>query len=260
MRIEPEQQAAARLRLATNTRQEDRGFAATLAVVRDGATGDAASGHIAPRTDEPKVPPPAERWGEYGLGATVAGYGSPPDPALFAHHAVGETEPAHPLNPRGNTTTPAFTVAGFTGRGTPIPPGFYNLAYYNRYLAEGGTPIEGFPGYTPEAGTLTDVYGAFGDGKARATSFPLAIAAAAEPVEPPAAPATAPAVAAEPSAPAPVAATGDAGRVAASAGAAEPALASAPATEAPAAEVVLAATLRAARLSLQALLDDLLRA
>ena len=65
---------------------------------------------------------------------------------------------------------PAFTVPGYTGRGTPIPPGFYNIAYYNLYLREGGTPLEGFPLHTPGT-SLTATYGTFGDGRPRATSF-----------------------------------------------------------------------------------------
>ena len=65
---------------------------------------------------------------------------------------------------------PAFTVDGYTGRGTPIPPGFYNLAYYNQYLREGGTPLVGFPGLEPGASVMA-TYGTYGDGRVRATSF-----------------------------------------------------------------------------------------
>src|SRR5205085_7610346 len=64
----------------------------------------------------------------------------------------------------------AFTVEGFTARGTPIPPGFYNLAYYNQYLRDGGTPLEGFPQLAAGA-TINETYGKFGDGATRATRF-----------------------------------------------------------------------------------------
>jgi hypothetical protein len=181
VRVEADQPAAARLRpLEGGGRQEDQGFASALASVRDANAQNAAvsrdpagssGGETRRNPNLPVGPPPAERWGQYGLGATAAGYGASPDPSLFSHHPVGGNEPAHPLNPEGNTYVPPFTVPGYTGRGTPIPPGFYNLAYYNQYLAQGGTPIEGFDGYAASEGSLSEVYGTFGDGRARATSF-----------------------------------------------------------------------------------------
>ena len=95
--------------------------------------------------------PLAERWGEYGAGARPGGYGDAPDPAEFGDVPVGEDQRAHPLNPSGTSGAAApYDVPGYTTRGTPIPPGFYNLAYYQRYLREGGTPLEGFPGWEPE--------------------------------------------------------------------------------------------------------------
>src|SRR6185369_14927897 len=85
------------------------------------------------------VTPRAQRWGEWGAGASAEGFGPPPDPSDFSEFPVGPDEPASPLNSSGVTTTPSFTVPGYTARGTPIAPGFYNLAYYNWYLREGGT-------------------------------------------------------------------------------------------------------------------------
>jgi hypothetical protein len=181
VRVEADQQAAARLRpLEGGGRQEDKGFASALASVRDATAQNAqvsrdpagdSGGETRRNPNLPVGPPLAERWGQYGPGATAAGYGATPDPSLFGGYPIGSNSPAHPLNPEGNTYTPPFTVPGYTGRGTPIPPGFYNLAYYNRYLAEGGTPIEGFDGYAASQGSLTEIYGSFGDGRARATSF-----------------------------------------------------------------------------------------
>jgi hypothetical protein len=181
VRVEADQQAAARLRpLEGGGRPEDKGFASALASVRDASAQNAAvsrdpagstRGETRPNPHHPVGPPLAERWGQYGPGATAAGYGATPDSSLFSGHPVGNNSPAHPLNPEGNTYVPPFTVPGYTGRGTPIPPGFYNLAYYNRYLAEGGAPLEGFDGYAASQGSLSEVYGSFGDGRARATSF-----------------------------------------------------------------------------------------
>ncbi len=114
--------------------------------------------------------PPAQRWGQWGAGASAEGFGPPPGPSEFSEFPVGPDAPASPLNSSGVTTTPSFTVPGYTARGTPIAPGFYNLAYYNWYLRDGGTPLPGFPLH--EAGTtLTETYGSFGDGAERATSF-----------------------------------------------------------------------------------------
>jgi hypothetical protein len=135
-------------------------FASTLAGIASQA-GSADPEHIRP---------PAERWGQYGDGAKPGGYGPPPDPAQFAQFPVGSGSPASPLNPNGITMDPAFTVDGYTGRGTPIPPGFYNLAYYNQYLREGGTPLVGFAALEPGA-SVTATYGTYGDGRVRATSF-----------------------------------------------------------------------------------------
>ena len=164
MRIEPEQQIAARTRQPESSPSGNTGFASTLATVRDAST-------TAPPAVDPSRPA-AEQWGQWGQGASAAGYGPAPDAAQFAHHPTGPDAGAHPLNPRGNTVAnPAFTVPGYTTRGTPVPPGFYNLAYYNQYLAEGGTPLVGFEAHDPTKGTLTDVYGTFGDGRERATSF-----------------------------------------------------------------------------------------
>jgi hypothetical protein len=172
MRIDPDQQISARLRqVTTSSPATDSGFASALA---DASETGAASADVRDKGGRQTVTerPPAEQWGQYGLGASVAGYGDPPDPSLYASVPVGLNAPAHPLNPEGNTTTEVpFTVPGYTGRGTPIPPGFYNLAYYNRYLAEGGTPLEGFDAYDAANGSLTDVYGSFGDGRTRAIAF-----------------------------------------------------------------------------------------
>ncbi len=142
-------------------------FASTLADVAAKVGGN--DGGAATDASE-NVRPLAERWGEWGRGADADGFGPPPDPALFAGYKVGAAFRASPLNPNGITMDPAFTVPGYTGRGTPVPPGFFNLAYYNRYLREGGTPLEGFPAL--EAGkSLMATYGTYGDGRARATSF-----------------------------------------------------------------------------------------
>jgi hypothetical protein len=145
------------------TRPRDTGFASALASVQDAELPVLS-------TIDTSGPPPAERWGQYGAGAWPGGYGTPPDPTSFADVPVGQNAPAHPLNPSGMTMDPPFRVVGYTGRGTPVPPGFYNLAYYNRYLAEGGTPLDGFPALDSGA-TIAATYGTFGDGRARATSF-----------------------------------------------------------------------------------------
>ncbi len=139
---------------------------------RAGSRGGAYERLIVANRGKPPTIPLAQRWGEYGPGAQPGGYGDPPDPADFQDVPVGSNVPAHPLNPAGiSVTEPPFAVVGYTGRGTPIPPGFYNLAYYEMYLEQGGKPLLGFPAYHPEDGTLQEVYGTFGDGRPRATSF-----------------------------------------------------------------------------------------
>lgn len=161
MRIRPTQSttsALPSLEGATATKGAD--FAATLADASDAGGSE----------DPVDIRPPAERWGEYGLGAQPGGYGPAPDPAQFAQFPIGAAARASPLNPNGTTMDPAFTVPGYTGRGTPVPPGFYNLAYYNRYLREGGTPLEGFAALE-DGHSIAETYGTFGDGRARATSF-----------------------------------------------------------------------------------------
>jgi len=162
MRIRPDQDpVGAPTSLPTRTR--DTGFASALASAQDAELPFLSA-------IDTSVRPPAERWGEYGPGASPGGYGTPPDAASFADVPVGPNAPAHPLNPSGMTADPPFRVVGYTGRGTPLPPGFYNLAYYNQYLAEGGTPLEGFPALDTDA-TIAATYGSFGDGRARATTF-----------------------------------------------------------------------------------------
>jgi hypothetical protein len=278
VRIDSDQQITAPARQAANSRTTDKGFASTLAAARD-----TNSDGILPPVDPPAERPPAERWGQYGPGATAAGYGPPPDPATFSAHPTGTNAPAHPLNPSGNTTSrPPFTVPGFTPRGTPIPPGFYNLAYYNQYLAEGGTPLVGFPEYRPEVASLAETYGQFGDGRERATSYvgglvqpndTTAVAdastrVAAETAPPPPAPASAaaaaPASANAPARTAPAAAPVQAAPATTSVAtnvAVTPAVVEATGAERVVtnAETLLAnATRDAARLALQSLLDDLL--
>jgi hypothetical protein len=203
VRVEPDQQPTSRPeRPVWSAPRADGGFAGTLAEAREQDAGTshrpapergAGESHAPgtgtqrpPSRAEAAEPPPAERWGEYGAGARPGGYGPPPDAALFAQTPTGPNSPAHPLNPGGvTTTTAAFTVPGYTGRGTPIPPGFYNLAYYNAYLRAGGAPLEGFPEYAPEHGSIAAVYGTFGDGRARATAFEPAPPPVDAPEEPP---------------------------------------------------------------------------
>ncbi len=267
MRIEPEQQIAARARQPESSRSVDKGFASTLTAARDASTAG-------PPTVDPNRPA-AEQWGQWGQGATPAGFGPAPESAQFAHHPTGPDAGAHPLNSRGNTVAnPAFTVPGYTTRGTPVPPGFYNLAYYNQYLAEGGTPLVGFDAHDPANGSLTDVYGSFGDGRERATSFVNGLIGA-EGATPQAAATVVALETAAGSARAPIATEQAAASVAA-----EPTRAPAPAAPDPAREPVVpsasaatsndtptaidARTLltdtaqQAARLALQTLLDDLL--
>ncbi len=164
MRIEPKRDTLASPQPAASAASDDD-FARELKTAT-GPFHDTPS--IAPFAKR-EGPPPAEQWGTYGLGATEEGYGTP-NPGLYADAPVGPDKPASPLNPNGVTMTGPFLVSGYTGRGTPIPPGFYNLAYYNMYLREGGTPLVGFPEL--EAGAnITETYGTFGDGAKRATSY-----------------------------------------------------------------------------------------
>jgi hypothetical protein len=163
MRIQPNPESLPAVRPAVSAPSGDNAFATALATLQSSTA----------ETDAARERPLAERWGEYGRGATALGFGPPPDPSEFSDVPVGPDEPASPLNPSGVTTTPAFTVPGYTARGTPIPPGFYNLAYYNRYLREGGTPLEGFP-LLADGATIAETYGRFGDGAVRATSFVIA--------------------------------------------------------------------------------------
>jgi hypothetical protein len=166
MRIDPQRDTVPAVR-PTATAGSSTGFASALASARSSV--DPSLPAAADPSHAGEVPI-AQRWGEYGRGATAEGYGAPPDAAQFADAPIGPDEPASPLNPSGVTTTPAFTVDGYTARGTPVPPGFYNLAYYNWYLREGGTPLEGFPKLA-EGATISETYGKFGDGTTRATSF-----------------------------------------------------------------------------------------
>ena len=258
MRIDPEQQTITRARQTeTSTRTADQGFASTLAAARNANAADATR-------------PAAEQWGQWGRGATPAGFGPAPDPAQFAHHETGPGTPAHPLNSRGNTApNSAFTVPGYTVRGTPIPPGFYNLAYYNQYLREGGTPLVGFEAYDPANGSLTDVYGSFGDGRERATSFVGGLVNETTPAASTVSVASSTAASApSEAAPAPTAAEPAATVVPAAAPAPTAPSGDTPATTAPAptealpaddASLVAEAANRAVRLALQNLLDDLLR-
>ena len=179
MRIDPQRDTIPAVR-PSSTGGSSTGFASALASVRS------ATDPSLPAAADPgqvgKVPI-AQQWGQYGKGAGVEGYGAPPDPAQFADVPIGPDEPASPLNPSGVTTTPGFTVDGYTARGTPIPPGFYNLAYYNWYLRQGGTPLEGFP-QLADGATITETYGKFGDGATRATSFITAPADGSDPGDP----------------------------------------------------------------------------
>ena len=176
MRIDPQRDTIPAVR-PSSTGGSSTGFASALASVRSAT--DPSLPAAADRGQVGKVPI-AQQWGQYGKGAGPEGYGAPPDPAQFADVPIGPHEPASPLNPSGVTTTPGFTVDGYTARGTPIPPGFYNLAYYNWYLREGGTPLEGFP-QLADGATITQTYGKFGDGATRATSFITAPADTTDP-------------------------------------------------------------------------------
>lgn len=166
MRIEPKRETIAALQPTTSTDDAD-GFADALASAQGPFSETPSIADDAANAD--KAPPLAQRWGQYGLGATKAGFGTP-NPDLYADAPVGPNAAASPLNPGGVTTTPSFVVSGYTGRGTPVPPGFYNIAYYNLYLQQGGTPLEGFP-QMEDGSTLSATYGTFGDGATRATSF-----------------------------------------------------------------------------------------
>jgi hypothetical protein len=173
MRIEPDRGTLSALRPTTDSTASDTGFASALGSARNSVDPSL------PEATDPSnagVTPIAERWGEYGRGATAEGYGAPPDAAQYSDLPVGPDQPASPLNPSGVTTRPAFTVDGYTARGTPVPPGFYNLAYYNWYLRDGGTPLGGFP-QLADGATISETYGTFGDGAERATSFVSAPAA-----------------------------------------------------------------------------------
>lgn len=166
MRIQPDQPTLPAERPTAASASSD-GFASALSWAQN--SNDPSLGAWTDKSHAGEKPA-AERWGQWGSGASAAGFGPPPDPTEFSDVPVGPDEPASPLNSSGVTTTPGFTVPGYTARGTPIAPGFYNLAYYNWYLRDGGTPLAGFPLH--EAGaTLTETYGSFGDGAERATSF-----------------------------------------------------------------------------------------
>jgi len=166
MRIEPKRETIAALQPTTSTDDTDS-FTDALASAQGSFNETPSIADAAANAD--KAPPLAQRWGQYGLGATKAGFGAP-NPGLYADAPVGPNAAASPLNPGGVTTTPSFVVSGYTGRGTPVPPGFYNIAYYNLYLQQGGTPLEGFP-QMEDGSTLSATYGTFGDGATRATSF-----------------------------------------------------------------------------------------
>ncbi len=166
MRIDPQRDTLPSLRPAASAAASTR-FASALAGARSAV--DPSLPEAADPSHAGEVPI-AQRWGEYGPGATAEGYGASPDAAQFHDVPIGPDEPASPLNPSGVTTTPGFTVEGYTARGTPVPPGFYNIAYYNWYLRDGGTPLEGFP-QLADGATITETYGKFGDGATRATSF-----------------------------------------------------------------------------------------
>jgi len=166
MRIEPKRETIAALQPTTSTDDTDS-FTDALASAQGSFSETPSIADDAANAD--KAPPLAQRWGQYGLGATKAGFGTP-NPDLYADAPVGPNAAASPLNPGGVTTTPSFVVSGYTGRGTPVPPGFYNIAYYNLYLQQGGTPLEGFP-QMEDGSTLSATYGTFGDGATRATSF-----------------------------------------------------------------------------------------
>jgi hypothetical protein len=167
MRIQPDHDTPPALRPSASSATAGDGFASALTSARNSV--DPSLPAATDRSNAGKTPL-AQRWGHYGQGATAEGYGAPPDAADYSDVPVGPDQPASPLNPGGVSTTPAFVVPGFTARGTPIPPGFYNIAYYNWYLREGGTPLDGFP-QLEDGATLTETYGKFGDGAKRATSF-----------------------------------------------------------------------------------------
>jgi hypothetical protein len=167
MRIEPKREVLTVAQPTTSSVDEADSFADTLASAQ--SPFDETPSIAEDAANAGKAPPLAQRWGEYGIGATKAGYGAP-NPDLYADMPTGPNAPASPLNPGGETTTPSFVVSGYTGRGTPVPPGFYNIAYYNMYLEQGGTPLVGFPQWQ-DGSTLSATYGTFGDGAERATSY-----------------------------------------------------------------------------------------
>ena len=167
MRIEPKREVQTALQPTTSAADEADSFADALASAQN--PFDETPSIADDAANAGKAPPLAQRWGQYGLGATAAGFGAP-NPDLYADMPVGANAPASPLNPGGETTTPSFVVSGYTGRGTPVPPGFYNIAYYNMYLEQGGTPLVGFP-QMQDGSTLSATYGTFGDGATRATSY-----------------------------------------------------------------------------------------
>ena len=174
MRIEPDRNTVPALRpTASAAASATASFASALSEARNSRDPSLPAATDLSHVGET---PLAEQWGKYGDGATAEGYTPPPDLASLADVPIGPNEPANPLNPSGVTSTPGFTVDGYTGRGTPIPPGFYNLAYYNWYLRDGGTPLPGFPALEDGA-TITGTYGTFGDGRERATSFATAAGA-----------------------------------------------------------------------------------
>ncbi|HEY2388632.1 MAG TPA: hypothetical protein VGK30_16875 [Candidatus Binatia bacterium] len=166
MRIEPKREVLTAQQPTTSAEEAD-GFADALASAQGSFSETPSIADDAANAG--KAPPLAQRWGQYGLGATKAGFGTP-NPDLYSDAPVGANAPASPLNPGGETTTPSFVVSGYTGRGTPVPPGFYNIAYYNMYLEQGGTPLVGFP-QMEDGSTLSATYGTFGDGAERATSY-----------------------------------------------------------------------------------------
>ncbi len=172
MRIEPDRNTLPALRPTADS-ASTAGFASALSSARNSADPSLPEATDKSHAGETPI---AEQWGQYGSGATADGYGAPPDASLYRDAPIGPHESASPLNPSGVTTTPAFTVDGYTARGTPVPPGFYNLAYYNWYLRDGGTPLPGFPTLADGA-TITETYGKFGDGTERATSFATAAGA-----------------------------------------------------------------------------------
>ena len=105
MRIEPKRDTLASLQPTASTEQDDDAFASTLASAKS-SFSELPSIAAAAADDRP---PLAQRWGQYGSGATAAGYGAP-DPGLYADAPVGPNEPASPLNPGGVSTTASFVV------------------------------------------------------------------------------------------------------------------------------------------------------